>query len=480
MIVVALLCVLLLLATGAAGVARARRPDGGTIVYGASFGICAVAGLAGLVSIGMAPAGVALPLGLPWVGTHLRLDALAGFFLFVVNLGGAGASLYALGYGRHETAPERVLPFYPVFLAALNLVILADDAFSFLFAWEVMSLASWALVVAHHHEPENLRAGQVYLLMASFSGMALLFALGLLAGPAGGYAFAAMRASAPSAGVAGLALMLALLGTGAKAGLVPVHAWLPLAHPAAPSHVSALMSGVMTKVAIYAFLRIGFDLLGVPPWWSAAVVLALGGATAVLGILYALMQSDLKRLLAYSTVENVGIVFIGLGLAMAFRSSGFGAGAALALTAALFHVFNHAVFKSLLFYGAGAVLTATGTRDMEQLGGLIHRMKRSSVAVLIGCAAIAALPPLNGFVSEWLTLQAIVLRPDLPQWGLKVLIPTDGALLALAAALAGACFVKLFGVSFLGRARSEAAAAAQEVDRFMLAAMTGFAALCVV
>jgi hydrogenase-4 component B len=473
-----LLCIAGLLATGLAGVIRACAPDGGPIVYGASLVLCAAIGLTGLLALGAPPAALTLPLGLPWIGAHFRLDALATFFLFVVNLGGAGASLYALGYGRHETVPERVLPFYPVFLAGLNLVVLADDAFTFLFAWELMSLASWALVVAHHRAPETIGAGYVYLLMASFSGLALLLGFGLLAGPAGSYAFAAIRAAPPSPGVAGLVLALTLLGAGSKAGLIPLHAWLPLAHPAAPSHVSALMSGVMTKVAVYAFIRIVFDLLGVPAWWSAVVVLVLGGVTAVLGVLYALMQHDLKRLLAYHTVENIGIIFIGLGLAMAFRADGFAAGAALALTAALFHVFNHAVFKSLLFFGSGAVLTATGERDMEHLGGLIHRMKLTSFAFLIGCAAISALPPLNGFVSEWLTFQAILLRPDLPQWGLKVMIPADGALLALAAALAAACFVKAFGVSFLGRPRTEAAERAIEVDRFSLAAMLGFAALC--
>ena len=478
MIGVVLAALLVLLAAGLAGALRAKAPDGRMIVYGASLAASIVIALAGLAAVGSAPREMVLPLGLPWIGTHLRLDALAGFFLFVVNLGGAGASLFALGYGRHEPAPQRVLPFYPVFLAGMSLVVLAADAFSFLFAWEVMSLASWALVVAHHREPETLRAGQVYLLMASFSGMALLFALGLLAGPAGSYTFAAMRAATPGAGIAGLALMLVLLGAGAKAGLVPVHAWLPLAHPAAPSHVSALMSGVMTKVAIYAFLRIGFDLLGPPAWWSAVVVLAVGGVTAVLGVLYALMQHDLKRLLAYHTVENIGIIFIGLGLAMAFRADGDPTGAALALTAALFHVFNHMVFKSLLFMGAGAVQTATGERDMERLGGLIHRMRVTSFTFLIGCAAISALPPLNGFVSEWLIFQAILLHPDLPQWGLKVMLPADGALLALAAALAAACFVKAFGVTFLGRPRSTPAAVAQEVDGFSRAAMAGFAALC--
>ena len=251
--------------------------------------------------------------------------------------------------------------------------------------------------------------------------------------------------------------MLALIGAGSKAGVVPLHAWLPLAHPAAPSHVSALMSGVMTKVAVYGFVRIAFDLLGAPTWWSGAIVLAVGGITAVLGVLYALMEHDLKRLLAYHTVENIGIIFIGLGLALAFGANRLPAAAALGLTAALFHVFNHSVFKSLLFFGAGAVLTATGERDMDHLGGLIHRMPKTAFAFLVGCVAISALPPLNGFVSEWLTFQAILLHPDLPQWGLKLAIPADGALLALSAALAAACFVKAFGITFLGRPRTRVA-----------------------
>jgi formate hydrogenlyase subunit 3/multisubunit Na+/H+ antiporter MnhD subunit len=245
---------------------------------------------------------------------------------------------------------------------------------------------------------------------------------------------------------------------------VPLHAWLPLAHPAAPSHVSALMSGVMTKVAVYGFIRIVFDLVGEPAWWSSLIVLALAGATTVLGVLYALMQHDLKRLLAYHTVENIGIIYIGLGLALAFKAYAMDFAAALALTAALLHVFNHSIFKSLLFFGAGAVLGATGERDMEHLGGLIHRMPQTAFVFLVGCVAISALPPLNGFVSEWLTFQAILLSPQLPAWGLKFLIPAVGALLALSAALAAACFVKAFGVSFLGRPRTPAAANAQETD----------------
>jgi len=471
-------CVAGLLAMALAGIAIGRRPGASDLVYGACLGLCLIAFVTALGQLlaGGASA-LVLPIGLPWLGAHLRIDPLAAFFSVVVNLGGAAASLYGLGYGRHEPAPHRVLPFFPAFLAAMNLVVLADDAFTFLLAWEFMSLVSWALVMAHHQIRDNARAGYIYLVMASFGTLALLLAFGLLAGPDGGYDFAAIRGERTTL-TAALVLALVLLGAGSKAGLVPLHVWLPLAHPAAPSHVSALMSGVMTKVAVYGFVRIVLDLLGEPSWWSSMVVLALGGGTAVMGVLYALMQHDLKRLLAYHTVENIGIIFIGLGLAMAFQANAMGWAAALALTAALFHVLNHALFKSLLFFGSGAVLTATGERDMEQLGGLIHRMPVTSFAFLVGCVAISALPPLNGFVSEWLTFQAILQSPELPQWGLKILVPAVGGLLALSAALAAACFVKAFGITFLGRPRSQAAADAREVDRCSLGAMLVLAALC--
>jgi formate hydrogenlyase subunit 3/multisubunit Na+/H+ antiporter MnhD subunit len=278
----------------------------------------------------------------------------------------------------------------------------------------------------------------------------------------------------------GIALILVLLGAGSKAGLVPLHVWLPLAHPAAPSHVSALMSGVMTKVAVYGFIRIVFDLMGQPAWWWGMLVIALAAVTCVMGVLSALMQHDLKRLLAYHTVENIGIIFLGLGLALAFSAHGMPAPAALAMTAALLHVLNHCIFKSLLFFGAGAVLVATGERDMEHLGGLIHRMPLTALAFLTGCTAISALPPLNGFVSEWLTFQAILLSPELPSWGLKILVPAAGAMLALSAALAAACFVKAFGVTFLGRPRTTVAAQAREADHSSLAAMLVFALLCLI
>jgi hydrogenase-4 component B len=480
---VALWCVAALLAIAALAVALARCSPASPIVYGASFSVSLAALLGALWQLVGEPSAVStleLPLGLPWLGAHFRLDALSAFFLVVINLGGAASSLYAIGYGRHESSPQRVLPFFPGYLAGMNLVVLADDAFTFLAAWEFMSLASWALVMAHDREPGNERAGYIYLVMASFGTLCLLLAFGLLAGPDGGYAFAAMRTEHRSTAAATLALALTLIGAGSKAGLVPLHVWLPLAHPAAPSHVSALMSGVMTKVAVYGFMRIVFDLAGEPAWWASLAVLAVAGLTTVLGVLYALMQHDLKRLLAYHTVENIGIVFIGLGLALAFKANLMGWAAALALTAALFHVFNHSVFKSLLFFGAGAVLSATNERNMEHLGGLIHRMPQTTVAFLAGCAAISALPPFNGFVSEWLTFQAILVSPQLPQWGLKLMIPAVGALLALSAALAAACFVKAFGITFLGRPRSRAAEAAQEVDRICLAVMFLFAGLCLV
>lgn len=471
-------CAAALLGAGAIALYRAAS----ALVYGIALAVTFVAlavGGAALIAPDSLGGALTLPVGLPWLGAHFRLDALAAFFILVVNLGGATASLFGLGYGRHEEAPGRVLPFFPAFVAGMNLVVLAADAFTFLFTWEFMSLCSWALVMAHHRRAGNAAAGYVYLLMASFGTLALVLAFGLLAGASGGYAFDAIRqAPLGSAAASAAVLVLALIGAGSKAGLVPLHAWLPLAHPAAPSHVSALMSGVMTKVAVYGFVRIVFDLAGPPSWWWGALVPLLGGLTAVMGVLYALMEHDLKRLLAYHTVENIGIIFIGLGLALAFEANAMPAAAALALTAALLHVFNHSVFKSLLFYGAGAVLGATGERDMERLGGLIHRMPYTAFAFLVGCAAISALPPFNGFVSEWLTFQAILLSPTLPQWLLKFLVPAVGAMLAMSAALAAACFVKAFGITFLGRARTLRALEAAETDRWSLAAMFALAALC--
>lgn len=482
MLLILLGCVASFLGISVLAVAIGRQSWTTPLIYGLCFVISAVAFSASVAHlVGASSVSTsALPFGLPWIGAHFRLDALAAFFVGVVSFGGASASLYGLGYGRHEIAPQRVLPFFSAFLAAMTLVVMADDAFTFLLSWEFMSLSSWALVMTHHRDSDNARAGYIYLIMASFGTLALLLAFGLLSGSAGSYGFDEIRSLPHAPVVTAFILALVLLGAGSKAGLVPLHVWLPLAHPAAPSHVSALMSGVMTKVAVYGFIRIVFDLLAEPTWWSSVVVLFLGGITAVLGILHAVMEKDIKRLLAYSTIENIGVIFVSLGLALAFQANAMSWAAALALTAALFHVLNHSLFKSLLFLGAGAVLSATGERNMEKLGGLLHRMPVTGVAFLVGCVAISALPPLNGFVSEWLMFQAILRSPELPQWGLKILVPGIGGLMALSAALTAACFVKAFGISFLGRPRSAAAEQAREVDRFSLAAMLVFAALCLV
>lgn len=470
----------MLLAMSILGIAGARVRNGSAAIYFASAIISVAAFINGATFLLSAPPPsiAVLPLGLPWIGAHFRIDALSAFFLALVNFGGSISSIYAIGYGRHETSPGRVLPFYPAFLAAMNFVLLADDAFTFLFCWELMSLTSWALVMAHDKEAGNARAGFIYLVMASFGTASLLLAFGLLAGPSGDYLFTSMRELHRGDLVSGIVLILALIGTGSKAGLVPLHAWLPLAHPAAPSHVSALMSGVMTKVAIYGFIRIVMDLLGTPQWWWAIVILVVGAITSVLGVLQALMEKDIKRLLACSTIENVGIVFVGLGLSLAFASNGYKAGAALGLTAALLHALNHSFFKSLLFFGTGAVLGATHERNIEHMGGLIHRMPKTAVLMLVGSAAISALPPLNGFASEWLVFQTVLISPQLPQWGLKFFVPAVGAMLALAAALAAACFVRLYGIAFLGRPRSEAARAANETDQWSLGAMAMLAVLC--
>ena len=469
-----------LLTLAALAILTVRGPRGSQLIYGACALICAALACLGLCSLFSPRAGIAiveLPVGLPLGRTQLGLDPLSAAFVAIINIAAAIVSGYAVGYGTHASEPRRVVPFYPAFIAGMNLVLLAQDAFSFLVGWEAMSLASWALVVSDHHSAENRRAGLIYIVMATAGALTLLFAFGLLAAHGGGYAFSEMRPATNSA-VGAAVLFLALIGAGSKAGLVPLHAWLPLAHPAAPSHVSALMSGVMTKVAVYGFVRIVFDLAGPPAWWWNIPVLIIAGLTAFLGVLYALMEHDLKRLLAYHTVENIGIIFIGLGLALAFRASGLGAAGALALVAAIFHVLNHSLFKSLLFLGAGAVLHATGERDMEHLGGLIQRMPVTALAFLAGCIAISALPPFNGFASEWLTFQAILVSPQLPQWIPRLIVPAVGATLACSAALAATCFVKAFGMTFLGRCRSGAAAQARETDGWSLGAMLLLALLC--
>ncbi|MBI3753577.1 MAG: hydrogenase 4 subunit B, partial [Deltaproteobacteria bacterium] len=403
-----------------------------------------------------------LPIGLPNLPFHLRLDPLSGFFLATIGLLGFFVAIYSLGYVKGFLGKRSVTSlviFYSLFMAGMFLVVLADDAFFFLVSWEIMAASSYFLVMFEDEHAENRKAAFLYLVVAHIGAIAILLSFGVMAGLASGfesfngYTFDAMRATQFPAGWASLAFLLAFFGFAAKAGIIPLHVWLPEAHPVAPSNVSALMSGVMLKTAIYGIVRVTFDLIKIFPWWWGAIVLILGLISAVMGVLYALMQHDLKRLLAYHSVENIGIILIGIGLAMIFTSFKLPVLAALALIAGLYHTLNHAMFKGLLFMGAGAILHATKERNMEEMGGLIHKMPWTASLFLIGCISISALPPFNGFVSEWLTFQAFLLTPSLPNPLLNLLIPLGAALLALAAALAAACFVKAYGVTFLGRWR---------------------------
>lgn len=464
---------------------RVRMPEVGRGPFGLLMlsGIAAIAAGGGAL-LGGTPAQTTLPMGLPWLHWHLRLDALSGFFLFVLGIPLIAVSLFGPGYvrefahGRHALAGLGL--FTGLFVAGMEWVLLADDAFFFMVAWELMSVASYFLVTYQHEHAANRRAGFLYLLMAEIGALAIILAFGVLAAFGGGLGFAEMRHLALTPVWASIAFVLGLIGFGMKAGLVPLHAWLPEAHPAAPSHISALMSGVMLKVAVYGFIRMTLDLLPGLLWQWGVLVLVLGAGSALLGILYALQQQALKRLLAYSSVENVGIIFTALGLSMIYLSNGLNTLGALALVGALLHCLNHAVFKSLLFLGAGVILHQTHESSLENMGGLIHRMPKLARLFLIGTLGIAALPPLNGFVSEWLIFQAALQAGTISSGVLRSMIPTATAALALTGALAAACFVKVYGVAFLGLPRSHAIAHAREVaDRGMLVGMALLAALCV-
>ncbi|UCF77380.1 MAG: hydrogenase 4 subunit B, partial [Betaproteobacteria bacterium] len=341
-----------------------------------------------------------LPLGLPWLAWHVRLDSLSGFFLCVIGIGLIAVSLYGPAYvrefmhGRVQHSLAALGVFTALFVLGMLLVVLASDAFVFMIAWELMSVASYFLVAYQHQHAANRRAAFLYLLMAHIAGVAILLAFGVLAGFGGGFTFDQMRAAELTVTWASVAFALAFFGFGMKAGMVPVHAWLPEAHPVAPSHISALMSGVMLKVALYGLIRFVFDLIGELRWEWGVVMLVVGAISALGGVLYAMLSNNLKRLLAYSSIENVGIILVALGMSLIFFSTGQKAIGALGLVAALYHVLGHALFKSLLFLGAGAIAHSAHEYDLNNMGGLIRRMPQTAALMLIGCLAIAGLPPL--------------------------------------------------------------------------------------
>ena len=478
-------CISLLIAWGVIGLFGLLRPSSLNLVRRVLFPLGAIVGLAlavvALASIAAPTERTILPFGLPDLPFHLRRDALSNVFLFLLGAASAGISLFSAGYFRagDGAAPGLLCLQYHLFLASMGFVLLADDAYGFMVSWETMALSSYFLVTTQHRLPEIRRAGFLYLLIAHLGAIAILLAFGVMQGGSWQFTFDAMRSATIAPGWAAVAFALALFGFGAKAGLVPLHVWLPEAHPAAPSPVSALLSGVMLKMALYGMLRVTFDLLGHPVWWWGLIPIALGLFTAIYGVVFAAAQTDMKRLLAFSSIENVGILFTGVGLAIVFLGVGMATMSALALIAVLYHAINHAFMKSLLFLGTGSVLHATRERNLGRLGGLIHRMPWVAWLTLVGALAIAGLPPLNGFVSEWLLLQAFLSAHEVPRSFVSMLLPLGAAIVALAAALAAYVMVKFFGVVFLGQPREAALANAQDAGWLERAGLLWLAAGCV-
>ncbi len=463
---------------GLAGLRRTRVVAHGLFPAGALFGVllCAL-GVAGVFS---APQEAVLPLGLPGLPFHVRLDGLSAYFLAVLGMVSAGVSAFSAGYFRKgEGTPPGLLCFeYHVCLAGLALVLVANDAYCFMVAWETMTLAATFLVMSNHRIPEIRHAGYLYFLISHVGALGLLLCFGLLQANTGDYTFAGMRQQHLDAFWASVAFVLALFGFGAKAGIFPLHVWLPEAHPAAPSPVSALMSGFVLKAGLYGVLRTVFDLLHVQIAWWGVLTLALGLFTALFGVVFSAIQSDMKRLLAYSSIDNIGLMFVSMGLAILFRAFDMPALAALSLTALLYQIASHAAFKSLLFITTGSVLHATGERNLGRLGGLIRFMPWATWAALLGALSSAGLPPLSGFVSEWLLLQSFLFTPGLPDPFLNMIVPLVAALIALVAALAGYTMVKFFGVIFLGQPREAKLSNARDASPWERVGFVWLTAMC--
>jgi hydrogenase-4 component B len=449
---------------------------------GLVYGLAAFVGIAAAALGGYGMVGGTGTVRLPWLvplgGLELTLDPLAGFFLALIGFAAVPTSVYAMVSPLDESGDRLT---YLAFVLSMCLVPLAANTMTFAITWELMSIASYFLVLHNRESTSSVYAGWVYAVM-THAGLACLLAGMLLLGAwTGSPRFEDWHAAAPGLANAArnTAFVLLALGFAGKAGVIPLHVWLPLAHPAAPSHVSALMSGVMIKLGVYGLVRVSLDWLGTgPTWWGVAILMA-GAVSSVIGVLYALVDHDLKRLLAFHSIENVGIILLGLGSSVVFQAAGLPALALLGLTAALYHTLNHAVFKALLFLGAGAVVHATGTRNMEAMGGLIKRMPWTAACFFVGSAAIAALPPLNGFVSEWLTFVALFQNRHLASVGLNLVFVLGIASLALTGGLAMACFVKAFGITFLALPRGDAAARAVEAPVAARLAMVILATGCV-
>lgn len=418
----------------------------------------------------------------PLLRLSFHVDMLSAFFIFVVSLIGLFCSVYGIGYLKHFFKKYNLGAmgfFYNLLIASILLIVTASNGLFFLIAWEIMAIASYFLIVYDHNDEANINAGFLYFTMTYVATAFIILALLLAYKYTGSFDFEQIRSSSgliPLA-VKNIIFVLAIIGFGTKAGIIPFHIWLPAAHSAAPSHVSALMSGVMIKTGIYMMIRIFLDILQpVPAWWGLSILI-IGSVSSLLGVLYALTEHDIKRLLAYHSIENIGIILLGTGSALAFSSIGMMPLALLGLSAALFHTLNHATFKSLLFLGAGAVINETHTRNMEEYGGLIKYMPQTAFFFLTGSMAISALPPFNGFFSEWLTFQSLFQGISSLNYAARGIFISAAASLAFTGGLALACFVKAFGSTFLARPRHANIANVKESSLPLRIGMGALAAL---
>ncbi len=425
---------------------------------------------------------------LPSLAIQFHVDGMASFFMLIIGVVTIAISVYSLGYvgeffGKHSLKALGFL--FNLFVMSMLLVVASDNVFTFLVFWEAMSLASFFLVIYEHTSENSIKAGMTYIIMTHLGTAFILGSFLVLYFQTGSLSFDTFRSSQTQIPllIKDIIFVLALIGFGTKAGLVPMHLWLPQAHPSAPSNISALMSAVMIKTAIYGLVRVTLDFTAPSSpdsaWWGMLMVVT-GSASALIGVLYAAIEKDIKRALAYSSIENIGIVVLGFGLSVIFISFGLKALAAFALLASMYHSLNHAAFKSLLFMGAGSILFGAHTKNMEQLGGLVKRMPYTTLLFLIGAIAISALPPLNGFVSEWMTMQTLLSSHEVPNVMLQISISFASIVFALTAGIALATFVKIFGISFLSRPRSEHAENAKEVPMSMVSGMAMAAAACIV
>lgn len=415
----------------------------------------------------------------------LHIDSLSAFFLFIISLISLLCSIYGVGYITHFYNKYNIGTlgfFYNLFIAGMVLVVTANNGLYFLIVWEIMSLASYFLVVYQHMDEDNIKAGTLYFIMTHIGTAFIIFAFLLLYKTTGSFDFTIIKDN-----IAGISpfmkntiFVLAIIGFGTKAGIIPLHTWLPGAHPAAPSHVSALMSGVMIKTGIYMFIRIFLDILPDAPLWWGYTILIIGSISSLLGILYALTEHDIKRLLAYSSIENIGIILLGLGSALVFFALDLKSFAILGLIAALYHTLNHSIFKALLFMGAGSVISGTHTRNIEEYGGLIKTMPQTAFFFLIGSMAVSALPPFNGFFSEWMTFQSLFHGIQSFSFLTQLIFIMAAGSLIFTGGLAAACFVKAFGITFLARPRSEEAKHAKESSFILRAGMASLAVLTLI